>query len=78
MSMCLYVYVPYICIHMNPGVAKSCQGTRVGARASLPGATVYTVQLWKWNSIFTLLYGAFKPQVFTPGCLCGWRFSDLH
>lgn len=36
MSMCLYVYVPYICIHMNAGMAESCWGTRVDARASAP------------------------------------------
>ncbi|CAK6448779.1 unnamed protein product [Pipistrellus nathusii] len=36
MSMCLYVYVPYICIHMNAGTAKSRWGMRADAWASAP------------------------------------------
>lgn len=64
--MCLYVYVPYICIHVTSSMATFCGRGRTLCHMQVSeswGAVVYVVQLLKWDRFHTFLW---SPSV--PGC----------
>lgn len=80
MSMCLYVYVPYICIHMNAGMAKSCWGTRADARASAPwGRSVRSaaleVELYFHTFVWSLQAPGFHSRL---SCLDGGFQTSIN
>lgn len=64
----------------NAGMAKFCwRGTQVPHMGLLTlTGVVYIVQLLKWDSIFTLFYGAFQVPGFHSRLSVWMVVSDLH